>query len=107
MTQKTDIEIVSVTPIVKTDGLPHYEISLNVVQTYTRPFSNPALKPLVIVRPYTIHIWQFGDKLWAWRIQNEHGTLFHGSNGGNGEKYEGFYPTFAESMKSFSIHVQI
>lgn len=103
----TEIEITSVTPIAKDDGLPYYELQLTVVQTYTRPFSNPALKPLVINRPYVLYIWQFGAKLWAWRIANEHGTLFHGTNGAWGERYQGFYPTFAESMKSFVIHVQI
>lgn len=105
--QKTDIEIVAVTPIVKNDGLPHYEISLNVIQTYTRPFRHAALKPLTITRPYVLYIWQFGAKLWAWRIANEHGTLFHGTNGAWGERYQGFFSTYLESLKSFSIHIQM
>lgn len=57
---------------------------------------------------YVISAWKVGgNQLVAWSIRNENGNLYQGSNGGNGQLYQGMRAAFHNARKTFDIHIGV
>lgn len=83
-----------------------YEVVVTAVTVF-----NVRTWKTIVEREYSIHVWQIGEKLFAWRVatsyqhngQTLQSTLLSGDNGGNGELYRGFARTWKEATKSFRL----
>lgn len=90
--------------------IKHREGCYEIVVTAVTVF-NPRTWKTLVEREYNIHVWQIGEKLFAWRVttayqhegQTLYSTLLSGSNGCNGELYRGIARTFREATKSFRL----
>ena len=94
----------------KSDGSILHEIVITAVTVF-----NARTWHTIVKREYSIHVWQCGEKLFAWRVTTSYrgdngetlySTLLSGCNGGNGELYTGIARTFKESTRSFRLLAQ-